>query len=126
MRILIWFCIIAGLILLLLPSDTLSYTNPQKPSVKEYARKMIDTTFPGEWRYFDQLIQRESNWNPVAQNATSTAFGLGQFLNSTWKTVGCVKTKDPYIQIDCAVKYVKARYGTPQKAVKFHNRNGFY
>src|SRR5690606_9261952 len=35
-----------------------------------------------------ELVRRESGWNPTAQNPTSTAYGLFQFLNSTWAGVG--------------------------------------
>jgi hypothetical protein len=79
-----------------------------------------------EWNHFNDLIQRESEWYNYAQNPKSTAYGYGQFLNSTWGLVGCSKTSDPNTQIDCTVKYVKVVYGTPQKAIAFHNVNNYY
>jgi hypothetical protein len=79
-----------------------------------------------EWNHFNDLIQRESEWYNYAQNPKSTAYGYGQFLNSTWGLVGCSKTSDPNIQIDCTVKYIKVVYKTPQKAIAFHNANNYY
>jgi len=35
----------------------------------------------------DEIIRRESNWNPTAKNPKSTAYGLCQFLDGTWKYV---------------------------------------
>lgn len=79
-----------------------------------------------EWYYFDKIITKESHWKSDAQNPHSTAYGLAQFLNSTWKSVGCVKTSDPYTQIDCAILYIDQRYGSAEKAWQFHTINNFY
>src|SRR5207249_4159364 len=48
-----------------------------------------------EWTDFEQLIQHESGWQPTVKNPGSTAYGLGQFLDSTWASVGGQKTNDP-------------------------------
>jgi soluble lytic murein transglycosylase-like protein len=79
-----------------------------------------------EWHAFDSIVRKESNWNPKAQNPKSTAFGLMQFLQATWSGVGCEKTEDPYVQIDCGIKYIELRYGNPRKALAFHNLNNWY
>jgi len=34
-----------------------------------------------------KIIECESDWDYTAQNKTSTAFGAGQFINSTWNYV---------------------------------------
>lgn len=99
----------------------------RSPNIKVYAfEKVLDRWGDKQWSYFSELIERESHWNSEAQNPNSTAFGLAQFLNSTWKSVGCEKTSDPYKQIDCALDYVDARYETPQKAIKFWDENHWY
>lgn len=72
------------------------------------------------------LISKESGCNPNAQNPRSTAYGIFQFLDSTWKGVGCVKTSDPIQQMICGQKYVMARYGSWAKARSFHQGNGWY
>lgn len=71
-----------------------------------------------EWKSFETLVQRESQWDSENQNPTSSAYGLGQFLNSTWKTVGCIKTSEPTKQIDCTITYVENVYKTPTNALK--------
>lgn len=94
---------------------------------KEYAeQEVVDKWGFSQWEYFNLLIQKESKWIPDAQNPHSTAYGLGQFLNSTWKIVGCEKTSDPKVQLDCTIKYVEQRYKTPQKAIEFHKANNWY
>lgn len=74
---------------------------------------------------WDALINAESGWRPNAQNPTSTAYGLGQFLNSTWRSYGS-KTSDPLMQLQYMAKYIKGRYGSPQKALAFHARSNYY
>lgn len=65
------------------------------------------------------LLNGESSYNPLAQNRTSTAFGLFQFLDATWENYGCKKTVDLKDQVECGFKYITARYETPSKAYRF-------
>ena len=74
----------------------------------------------------NQLWQRESGWNPKAQNPSSTAYGIAQFLNSTWAGTGIAKTSDPYRQIDAGLIYIQKRYGTPCKAWSFWQSHKWY
>ncbi len=71
-----------------------------------------------EYRCLELLWTRESNWNPRADNPKSTAYGIPQLLKLT--------IKDPYLQIDRGLKYIKARHLTPCKALAFHKRVGHY
>jgi hypothetical protein len=74
----------------------------------------------------NQLWQKESGWNPKAQNPSSTAYGIPQFLNSTWASTGIAKTSDPYRQIDAGLVYIQKRYGTPCKAWAFWQSHKWY
>lgn len=71
-----------------------------------------------EWNALDQLWQHESGWNNLAQNPTSTAYGIPQFLDSTWASVGVAKTSDAKQQIAAGIKYIQQRpdYGVPSRA----------
>ncbi|MCH7946000.1 MAG: hypothetical protein IIC73_08330, partial [Armatimonadetes bacterium] len=44
-----------------------------------------------------RICWRESRYNPIDQNRESTAYGLYQFLNSTWPDYGVEKTSDPLL-----------------------------
>jgi hypothetical protein len=79
-----------------------------------------------QWEALSWIIQKESSWNPIAQNPKSTAFGLFQHLDQTRKNYGCPKTADITIQTHCGIKYIKARYKTPVEAKKFHQAKGWY
>jgi hypothetical protein len=69
-----------------------------------------------QWQALYQLVAHESGWNPSAQNPTSTAYGLFQFLNSTWAGSGFSKSSNPAVQIAAGLNYIKQAYGSPATA----------
>ncbi|CAB4159712.1 hypothetical protein UFOVP720_11 [uncultured Caudovirales phage] len=71
-----------------------------------------------QYRCLELLWNKESNWNPRADNPKSTAYGIPQLLK--------LKAKDPYIQMDLGLKYIKHRHLTPCKALAFHRMTGHY
>ena len=71
-----------------------------------------------EYRCLETLWDKESRWNPRADNPKSTAYGIPQLLK--------LKATDPYVQIDLGLKYIKARHLTPCKALAFHSKAGHY
>lgn len=76
-----------------------------------------------EWEALKTLWTNESGWDNNAQNPTSTAYGIAQFLDSTWGAMGYQKTSDPATQIAAGIKYIKSRpdYGTPSRALALWN-----
>lgn len=69
---------------------------------------------------------RESGWRNTAKNPSSTAYGIAQFLDGTWRAVGIAKTANPYLQIEAGLRYIEGRYGTPCSALAFHRNHGWY
>mgnify|MGYP001583956538 CR=1 FL=1 len=78
------------------------------------------------WPAMEQIVGHESGFRPTAQNPTSTAFGLFQFLDSTWASYGCKKTAVVSEQIRCGIKYISARYKDPNRALLFWNLHRWY
>jgi TP901 family phage tail tape measure protein len=73
----------------------------------------------GWGRYWDSLyslLMGESGFDNNAQNPTSSAYGMFQFLNSTWGTVGGHKTSDPALQTKYGLDYIARSYGNPGNA----------
>jgi hypothetical protein len=74
----------------------------------------------------ESLWGKESGWNPNAQNPTSSAYGIPQFLDSTWAGTGIAKTSDGYRQIDAGLIYINNRYGSPCAAWSHSQANNWY
>lgn len=94
-----------------------------------YAARVMQERYgwgPAEFAALDQIFTPESHWNPHAQNPTSTAYGIAQFLDGTWAGTGIAKTSDGYRQIDAGLIYIKNRYGTPSAALAFRRVKGWY
>jgi len=92
-----------------------------KKTAKRIGREKVMAIYKSsyEWKSLYTLWNRESRWDYTADNPTSTAYGIPQMLNMSEKT-----PMDR--QIDLGLKYIKSRYGSPSKALAFHNRNGWY
>jgi Transglycosylase SLT domain len=80
----------------------------------------------GQFSCLENLWGKESGWNPNAQNPSSTAYGIPQFLDSTWASTGIAKTSDGYRQIDAGLIYIDNRYGSPCGAWGHSQANGWY
>jgi hypothetical protein len=74
----------------------------------------------------DQLLMHESGYRNTAQNPTSTAYGMFQFLNSTWAGTGIAKTSDPTRQAVAGGRYISSRYGSPIGAWNFWQAHHWY
>jgi hypothetical protein len=79
-----------------------------------------------EFTCLENLWGKESGWNPNAQNPSSTAYGIPQFLDSTWASTGIAKTSDGYRQIDAGLIYIENRFGSPCGAWAHSQANGWY
>ena len=75
-----------------------------------------------QWSAVSSIIQKESSWNVNAANPSSSARGLFQMI--------AANRSAPYTDVAGhsreGLNYIKNRYGTPTKALDFHNRNNWY
>lgn len=93
------------------------------------SRVLKETGKPTSWQKpLEELVARESSFNPNAANPKSSARGYFQFLDMTRKNYGGSKVNwsDPHQQTVAGIKYVIDRYGTPEKALAFWDKNGYY
>ena len=93
-------------------------------SFKDYAMSKVGSA--EQFSCLEKLWGKESGWNPNAQNPTSTAYGIPQFLNSTWASTGIAKTSDGYRQIDAGLIYIESRYGSACGAWAHSQSTGWY
>lgn len=111
------------------PTAGVSGTGSNKTSsLQTYAKKLLGTYgWSGQWGSFNALEMSEAGWNPKATNPSSGAYGLAQALpagkyasaGSDWKTSG-------ETQLRWMMGYIKDRYGDPNSAWSFHQRNNWY
>jgi hypothetical protein len=94
-------------------------------SYQEYALAQLGGD-ANEFSCLENLWGKESGWNPDAQNPSSTAYGIPQFLDSTWAGTGIAKTSDGYRQIDAGLIYINNRYGSPCGAWAHSQANNWY
>lgn len=79
-----------------------------------------------EWNALYAVVMRESGFNNNAQNPTSTAYGMFQFLDSTWSAYGASKTSDPTAQTTAGLNYIASRYKDPLGALAHEQQYGWY
>jgi hypothetical protein len=72
-----------------------------------------------EWKALYKLWMKESKFDYTANNPHSSAYGIPQILKMDENT--------PMVrQIELGLKYIQHRYGTPTRALAFHNTHGWY
>jgi uncharacterized protein YabE (DUF348 family) len=80
-----------------------------------------------QWQCLDSLFQKESGWNPSAQNKSSGAYGIPQALpGSKMGTVAADWQTNPATQITWGLNYIAGRYGTPCGAWSHSQSTGWY
>jgi len=83
-----------------------------KPIMTEDKKKLLDAigfkideyNLGDNASYVLKTIGIESQMNPKAKNPNSSAFGLGQFTDETWKQYGRGDRNDPIAQIDAFMR----------------------
>ena len=108
--------LLAGLLLFSSMPASQATTQRDKENFKLYAH--IKLTNSKEYRCLELLWNRESKWDPRANNPKSSAFGIPQLLK--------MRELDPYKQIDLGLKYIVHRHITPCKALAYHTKTGHY
>jgi len=109
--------LLAGLLLFSnMPASQAISTQRDKENYKLYAHiKLLNAK---QYRCLEILWNKESRWDPRADNPKSSAYGIPQLLK--------MKELDPFKQIDLGLKYISKRHSTPCKALDYHNRKGHY
>jgi len=80
-----------------------------------------------QYACLNQLWTHESHWNSRAANPKSTAYGIPQFLDSTWSNYNYpVRPKDPIVQVTAGLRYITKRYGSPCQAWAFWKTRYYY
>ncbi|MGI8901390.1 MAG: lytic transglycosylase domain-containing protein [Nocardioides sp.] len=80
-----------------------------------------------EFGCLDALYVSESDWDPRADNPTSSAYGIPQALTGgTHHNLPSDYMTNPVSQIRWGLDYIRSSYGTPCSAWSFKQSNGWY
>ncbi|WP_420157650.1 transglycosylase SLT domain-containing protein [Nocardiopsis sp. CNT-189] len=97
---------------------------------KSIAKAMLGDYGWGEDQFsgcLEPLWEKESNWNPQAQNPSSGAYGIPQSLpGSKMASAGSDWQTNPATQIEWGLGYIKDRYGSPCEAWAHSQANNWY
>jgi hypothetical protein len=96
---------------------------------KAIARALLSAYGWGDDQFgcLDSLWTRESNWNPHADNPSSSAYGIPQALpGSKMASAGPDWADNAVTQIKWGLGYIQDRYGSPCAAWGHSQSQGFY
>ena len=91
---------------------------------KLYARMLIPKK--GQFSCLDKLWTQESHWNPKARNKSSGAYGIAQFMPTTWGNYKVKKTSNGVKQVEYGLHYISVRYHLPCRAWYHEQKFGWY
>ena len=98
-----------------------------RPDVIE-ARHWLRERMPRrQFRCLHRLWSNESSWRVRARNRTSGAYGIPQSLpGRKMRSAGRDWRTSALTQVTWGWRYVRARYGTPCRALRFQIWHGWY
>ena len=73
-----------------------------------------------------QLLGKESAWKSSAKNPTSSAKGIGQLLDVTYRNLGMKHSEASVPQLVATLAYIHRRYVTPCKAWDHFKKKNYY
>ena len=106
-----------------IPTGTYSGEDP-----KGIAQTLLEERgLSGDFKCLLNLWERESGWNPYAENPYSGAYGIPQALpGSKMASAGADWRTNPRTQIIWGLDYIAGRYGTPCDAWAFFQTHNSY
>jgi hypothetical protein len=97
----------------------------QQINAKEVARELLTRK---DFRCLTKLLGKESAWNAKAKNPTSSAQGIGQLLDATYRNLGMKHSKASVPQLVATLAYIGRKYGSggPCAAWEHFQKNNWY
>ena len=91
---------------------------------KEVARELLTTK---QFKCFNALMSKESAWQDK-DNPESSASGVGQLLDGTYRNLGMKRSDSTVAQTIAALAYIGRKYGSggPCAAWKHFQRKNYY
>ena len=110
------------------PSRAQARTKPVSDNPRDIARTLLPKYgfSADQFGCLDALYVSESDWNPRADNPTSSAYGIPQALTETHDDLPGDYMTNPESQIEWGLNYIRSSYGSPCAAWEFKQANNWY
>ena len=95
----------------------------QQVNAKKLAKKLLTKK---EYSCLAKLLGKESAWNAEAKNPNSSARGIGQLLDATYRNLGMKHTEASVPQLVATLAYIHRRHLTPCKAWSHFKEKNYY
>lgn len=95
----------------------------QQVDAKQLAKKLLTKK---EYSCLAKLLGKESAWNAEAKNPDSSAKGIGQLLDVTYRNLGMKHTEASVPQLVATLAYIHRRHLTPCKAWSHFKEKNYY
>ena len=95
----------------------------QQVDAKKLAKKLLTKK---EYSCLAKLLGKESAWNAEAKNPDSSAKGIGQLLDATYRNLGMKHTEASVPQLVATLAYIHRRHLTPCRAWAFFKEKNYY
>ena len=95
----------------------------QQVDAKQLAKKLLTKK---EYSCLSKLLGKESAWKSSAKNPTSSAKGIGQLLDVTYRNLGMKHTEASVPQLVATLAYIHRRHLTPCKAWSHFKEKNYY
>jgi hypothetical protein len=90
---------------------------------KQLAKKLLTKK---EYSCLSKLLGKESAWKSSAKNPTSSAKGIGQLLDVTYRNLGMKHTEASVPQLVATLAYIHRRHLTPCNAWDHFKKKNYY
>lgn len=94
-----------------------------KVDSKAYAKDQLLAWNNKQYNCLVKLWDKESNWNPKSYNRVKV---MGKNAGGIPQLLGMSPNTKPTEQIERGLAYIYYRYGTPCRALAYHDRKGWY
>lgn len=80
------------------------------------------------YQCLNKLLSKESAWKPSAKNPKSSAKGIGQLLDGTYKSIGMKHVHKADAQLIAVLAYISRHYGSggPCAAWRHFQKHNWY
>ena len=95
----------------------------QQVDAKQLAKKLLTKK---EYSCLASLLGKESAWDSSAKNPTSSAKGIGQLLDATYRNLGMKHSEASVPQLVATLAYIHRRHLTPCNAWAFFKAKNYY